>query len=167
MAAVSIYVLTGDRIHSILADLIPHAAALQVTRRITQGRRRSPRAGSRCSRSGPPPYAPRWTSTPTQGQGVTLVQAVGLVPHRKLIMGEHNIKVGQSSLIRLVFWVELGPTSCCCGLYQTWAVETPAHGYKFPGRIPLRPEFDVWRGRLFVGLVPHRKLIVGEHNPSG
>jgi hypothetical protein len=39
-----------------------------------------------------------------------------IVPYRKLMVGEHNIiRWGQSSPIRLVFWVELGPEPVVAG----------------------------------------------------
>jgi hypothetical protein len=41
---------------------------------------------------------------------------VGFSPTLKNNGGEHNIKVGQSSPIRLVFWVELGLGPYCCRL---------------------------------------------------
>jgi hypothetical protein len=54
------------------------------------------------------------------------------------MVGEYNIKVGQSSPIRLAFWVELGPEPCCCGLQWTWLGKVPTRGYSGSGRIPLR-----------------------------
>jgi hypothetical protein len=63
---------------------------------------------------------------------------LGLVPHRKLMVGEHNIKVGgQSSPIRLVFWVELGPGPVVVGSGGPNAWWASARGYSGSGRIHM------------------------------
>jgi hypothetical protein len=54
------------------------------------------------------------------------------------MVGERNIW-GQSSPIRLVFWVELGPGPVVVGSGEPKAWWAPARGYIGPGRISLRP----------------------------
>jgi hypothetical protein len=52
---------------------------------------------------------------------------LGLVPHRKLMVGERNIKVGQSWSMRLVFWVKLGQD-----------LDVVGSGEPKPGEVPAR-----------------------------
>jgi hypothetical protein len=43
------------------------------------------------------------------------INLLGLVPHQKLMVGEHNIKVGVVLTHQASLWVELGPGSVVVG----------------------------------------------------
>jgi hypothetical protein len=54
------------------------------------------------------------------------------------MVGEHNIKVGQFSPIRLVFWVVLGSELIVVGSGGLRPSGALTRGYSGPGRILLR-----------------------------
>jgi hypothetical protein len=74
-------------------------------------------------------------------------ELLGLVTYRKLMVGEHNIKVGQFSPIRLVFCVVLGPELIVVGSGELRPSGVPTREYNGSGRILLRHSNEDVRDR--------------------